>query len=200
MHTGRSDETHTKVVICGSSSVGKTTLLQRILKKDISSTPSETMGVGFASIIYIHENRELPLNLWDTAGQEAFRSLVNIYFRNTEIAILVFDITVIQSFNDINRWIQEMNANCGDSQPDFILVGNKSDLKDNRALTIQQITDFAKSNNMSYFEVSAVENTGIEELMKEIGSLAVHHKDAIREMLDKTQNIDVPSEDKKKCC
>ncbi|KAH0795378.1 Ras-related protein Rab-5B [Histomonas meleagridis] len=194
--------THTKVVLCGSSSVGKTTILQRILNKDVHSIPSETMGVGFATVIYRVENTDVALNIWDTAGQEQFRSLVSIYFKNAEIVILTFDITSLKSFEDIRDWMDEVNANCGDEDPYFVLCGNKSDLEDDREISQPEIIEFARSFDMEYFEVSAYANTGIDSIMYHIAKKALDQKVALRNIGDDihlTPNIK-DQEEKSGCC
>lgn len=163
---------HTKVVLCGSASVGKTTILQRILNKNVHSTPNETMGVGFASVVYNLNGADVPLNIWDTAGQEAFRSLVSIYFKNAEIVILTFDVTSRKSFDDIRDWIDEVNANCGDDDPHFVLCGNKIDVPGAREVSPAEIAEFSHTFDIPHFEVSAFTNSGIDELMTHIAGAA----------------------------
>ncbi|KAH0796024.1 ras family protein [Histomonas meleagridis] len=163
---------NTKVVLCGSSSVGKTTILQRILNKEIDNIPS-TLGVGFATIYYTYNETKVGLNLWDTAGQEAFRSLVNIYFRDAEIAVLVFDLSNMNSFRAIRGWIDDVQENCGKESPSFILCGNKSDRRNERKVQQHDIDELAKAFKMHYFEVSAYENTGINDLLQKIASLSL---------------------------
>ena len=193
---------HTKVVLCGSSSVGKTTILQRILNKNIHMIPNETMGVGFASVVYKLNNTDVPLNIWDTAGQEAFRSLVSIYFKNAEIVVLTFDITSRKSFDDIHDWIDEVNANCGDEDPVFVLCGNKQDKSNEREVSPTEIAEFASIFDIPYFEVSAFTNSGIEELMNYIAEEATGLKSAVHktEGPQAASLKEASSDERKKCC
>ena len=157
-----------KVVLCGDTAVGKTTILNCILQKDVHVPPEETTSVGFASVIYKEGGEDLHINVWDTAGQEAYRSLVSVYFKNADVAVFVFDITSKQSFLDIPTWIEEMNAHCGDEDPEFVLVGNKIDLEDERQVDADEAEKFADENDMVYVEVSAQANEAVDVMMKEV--------------------------------
>ena len=194
---------HSKVVLCGSSSVGKTTILQQILKKELTETPCTTMGVGFASVIYTLDNYQIPLNIWDTAGQEAYRSLVNIYFRNVQIALIVFDVTSHQSFEAVSEWVDEVRTNCGDTNPIICVVGNKIDKNDQRIIQSAEAKGFADICHYHYLEVSAIKNQGIDDLMSFLAHSCLKLYD-INQNEKKTDNdhiIDVePEKSNSKCC
>jgi len=164
---------NTKVVICGDSSVGKTSILQRILKKDMSKPTETTMGAGFANVIYSLNGEQIPLNLWDTAGQEAYRSLVDIYFRGTDIAVIVFDVTSQKSFDAVQSWIDELYANVVNTDPSLVLIGNKVDKAGSRAILIEDGFDLAKKLHCEYFDISAVSGIGIDDFMQHIATLSV---------------------------
>ena len=176
-----------KVVLCGDTAVGKTTILNCILQKDVTVPPGETMGVGFASVIYKGNGEDMHINVWDTAGQETYRSLVNVYFKNADVAIFVFDVTSKQSFLDIPTWIEEMNAHCGDEDPEFMLVGNKIDLEGDRQVGPDEGEKFAGDNDMVYIEVSAQANEGIDAMMKEV-------TDLIRTRASRTKRQEIAAE------
>ena len=116
-----------KVVLCGSSTVGKTTIFSRIVNNHADLETKSTTGASFASIQYEYQNEVLNINLWDTAGQEEYRSLVNIYFRESNVVLIIFDLTSHKSFEDVDEWIDEIFANCGEPLPTLLIVGNKSD-------------------------------------------------------------------------
>lgn len=192
---------HTKVVFCGSPSVGKTTLLQQILKKDVTETPTTTMGVGFASVIYQIDDYDIPLNFWDTAGQEAYRSLVNIYLRNVEIAVIVYEITSTKSFEAVPEWIDEVRAYCGEKDPVICLVGNKLDQSENRAISFSDALQYAEPFHYKCFEVSAISNDGVNELMEFLGRTALtKFLGNVNKELEHTEQLLLESSQPKRVC
>ena len=101
------------------------------------------------------------LQLWDTAGQEKYKSMVSSYYRGANVALIVFDITNHQSFDALPLWIENFYKN-GPEQKNIILIGNKKDLADLRQVTQQEAEAFSETNNMMYFETSAKEGDNIE--------------------------------------
>ncbi|OHS96204.1 small GTP-binding protein [Tritrichomonas foetus] len=143
-----------KTVIIGDSGVGKTCVLTRFTRDFFDETSQPTLGVEFlAKIVETPQNR-IELQLWDTAGQELFRSVTRGYYRGSVIAYLVFDITSHISFDNLEKWIADIKEV---ALPNVItvLIGNKSDLADSRQVTQAEIEAFAKDHKMDYFEVSA---------------------------------------------
>ena len=105
--------------------------------------------------------------LWDTAGQEKYRSLIPIYFRGSDAALLVFDLSNRQSFESLNEWLELVRSSVLDSTIIF-LVGNKSDLIQERCVSFQEAKQWASNTNCSYFEVSALSGNGIPILIPQL--------------------------------
>ena len=162
-------QTFAKVVICGSSTVGKTTIFNQIVNHRFDMETTSTTGASFASVTYQLNDEEVHINFWDTAGQEEYRSLVNIYFRETDAVLIVFDLTKHKTFEDVDSWMDEVYANCGIPLPQVIVIGNKSDLEENREVTQNQIDEFILKTSIPYFEISAKSGSNVELLMKNIG-------------------------------
>jgi small GTP-binding protein len=163
---------NTKVVFCGAASVGKTAIFQRIIDQADNQAKSSTIGASFALTVGSAAGHEFSLNLWDTAGQEQYRSLVNIYFRCAEVALIVFDLTSSISFQSIRSWHSDIMSFCGTS-PDVILVGNKCDLVNERVISEAQINEIATDLDIPYFEVSAMCNINISDLFRCVSFLAL---------------------------
>lgn len=163
-----------KVVFCGTAAVGKTTIFNRILNREVEGERQATTGAAFASTNVTVAGKEIQLNLWDTAGQEEYRSLVNIYLRGTSIALIVFDLTVHETFDNLVDWYDELIENCGFNNPTVIFVGNKSDLKEERVVSQAEIHNFVSSLNGDYFEVSGLIGTNVDNLYRRICELALH--------------------------
>lgn len=194
---------HTKVVICGEASVGKSTVFVRLLNQDISDCQPSTMGAAFSSTNeFIYEGKQVPINLWDTAGQEAYRSLVNIYFRRAEIALIVFDLTRKETFEQILDWIDAIHINTGIENTAIAIIGNKADLADQRDVDDEFIQKLTKEENVPYFEVSAFENSNINALYSYIAETAYikSHEKPKEEKAIKHERFMEEHEGNNSCC
>ncbi|XP_014663714.1 PREDICTED: ras-related protein Rab-21-like isoform X3 [Priapulus caudatus] len=110
---------------------------------------------------------EVKMQVWDTAGQERFRAMAPLYYRNTNAAILVYDITSYSSFVDLKSWVEELNGNV-DNPLVLCLLGNKHDLEDRREVPTEEAFNFAASIGAVFQETSAYQNTGVEEAFYEV--------------------------------
>ena len=151
-----------KFIIIGSSGVGKTAILKRLVEDTFSADSQSTIGVEFDSTIIEVDGQQVKLQIWDTAGQERFRSIAKAYFRNAVGVVLVFDITERKTFDDINMWLNDVHALC-DPTATVILIGNKADLGDNRTVTLAEAEQFAQQHQLTYLETSALNGTNVRE-------------------------------------
>ena len=153
-----------KYIMIGNPSVGKSCLLNQFLNNQFSEEYEVTVGVEFgAKTVETPDKSRVKLQVWDTAGQENFKSVIRAYYRSTAVAVVVFDITVRSSFEAVQDWIAECRAN-GNPEAVLVLVGNKTDLAGKRVVTREEGESFAKKNGMLYFETSAKSNEGVEEM------------------------------------
>jgi len=126
-----------KVVLIGDSGVGKTNLLSRYLKNEFSFDSKTTVGVEFGAKRMEIDGVKIKAQIWDTAGQERFRSITNAYYKGAKGALLVFDVTRRETFDSINKWVPELKQS-GDKDVTIILVGNKSDLVQERQVSTEE--------------------------------------------------------------
>lgn len=117
-----------KYIIIGDTSVGKSCILLQFLEKKFKFDHDTTIGVEFGSKIITVNDKQLKLQIWDTAGQETFKSITRSYYRGSIGVILVYDITNRESFNNISRWLDETKSYANDKVV-VMLVGNKTDLE-----------------------------------------------------------------------
>jgi small GTP-binding protein len=150
-----------KLILIGNSGVGKSCILQRYMKHTFEESYKCTIGVDFLMKSIVINGQTVKLQLWDTAGQEKYKSMVSSYYRGANVALIVFDITNHQSFDSLPMWIENFYKN-GPEQKNIILIGNKKDLADLRQVTQQEAEAFSETNNMMYFETSAKEGDNIE--------------------------------------
>ena len=155
-----------KYVIVGDAAVGKSNLLLRYTHGEFKEEYQLTIGVEFGSNNIIVDNNIFRIQIWDTAGQENFRSITRSYYKNSACALIVYDITRRQSVENLINWIED----CKNSSPKtvfMVLIGNKCDLEKNREVSEEEGREFAEKYGMLFFETSAKTGKNVEEVFKE---------------------------------
>ena len=195
-----------KIVIVGDSGVGKTNLVKRFIQNTFSLNTQATVGCEFFSNNYYINDKLFKIELWDTAGQERYKSITSAYYKGARGAILVYDVTNTASFNNVDRWFQEIKE-CSAQDIQILMVGNKTDLEDNIAISREMSTNKASDLNIPVIETSALNCSNVKEafhlMIKEIFKNAVRNIN-IEELDNQIDNnvidfgIDLNS--KKKCC
>ena len=152
-----------KYIIIGDAAVGKSNLLLRYAHGQFKPEYQLTIGVEFGAKNIQINNKVFRIQIWDTAGQENFRSITRAYYKNSVCALVVYDISSRDSFNNVSTWIED----CKNQSPKtifMVLVGNKCDLNDKRQVTAEEGKDLADRNEMLFFETSAKEGINVEEI------------------------------------
>ena len=163
-----------KVVLLGSTFVGKTAIVERLINDDFTGDNETTIGVEFRTFPVQVGDVEVKLNIWDTAGQEKFRSVSKAYFRNALGAILVFSLTDQKSFDALDDWLNDLQSLCAPNAS-IMLFGNKLDLKDERVISQEEANLFASRHDLEYIETSALDSTNIKESFTRLAS-QIHEK------------------------
>ncbi|XP_058466209.1 uncharacterized protein LOC131439331 [Malaya genurostris] len=152
-----------KIVVLGSQGVGKTSLVVRYVSNLYTKEVSPTIGASFFTCKVNLEDFKVKMQVWDTAGQERFKAMAPLYYRNANAALLVFDLTQYNSFVEIKSWVQELQRNVQEPMV-LSLVGNKLDLEEKRAVSREEASLYATSIGGNYFETSALQDQGIEQV------------------------------------
>lgn len=197
-------KTTAKVIIVGDTGVGKSCIVSRMIGCDFIDGYHPT--IGFTNSEYKEEidNQEITVKLWDTAGQEKYMSLTQMYFKGTDIAILTYDITQKNTFEKLSVW-DEALANNGITGKQVIIVGNKSDLEEKREVSPDEGNEYAEGKGRSFIEVSAKTQENIEPLKKQIAEAFVDIFN-VKEIKDEAINqVDIGKQPNKKkddssCC
>lgn len=148
-------KTRAKVVVVGSSGVGKTSVIYRHRFGNRAAPFTATIGASFVECDVETSTENVNLQIWDTAGQERFRCMVPMYMRNSAAAIIMYDITNRQSFEDVDKWSYELRKCCGITDPLVVLIGNKCDLSDKRRVSTVEGQEKALALDARFYEISA---------------------------------------------
>lgn len=154
-----------KYIIIGDSSVGKSNILMRYSENQFTEEHQATLGAEFGAKNIEFNKLVYRLQIWDTAGQENFRSITRAYYKNSVCAIVVYDITNRQSFMNVQDWIDDVRSQ-SPKTVFIVLVGNKIDLEDKRKVTFNEGSKFASKNGLMFMEASAKTGKGIEDVFK----------------------------------
>ena len=159
-----------KILLLGDMAVGKTSIIQMYTKKKVPEKHITTIGIDYATKTQKLKNgTEINFQIWDTAGQERFNSLTKQLYKSAQGLILVYDITSIKSFENINKWIETIkNEN---NNVKLLLVGNKIDLNNQREVNFDKIKKFSKDYDINFIEISAKENINVENVFIKMGEM-----------------------------
>lgn len=164
------DKYRMKIAMLGESGVGKTCLINRYISNMFEKTTSTSSATYNSYSLHSPDGRtEIRQMVWDTAGQECYRSLASFYYRDADAVVLVYDIANIKSFEALDFWLKEVRA---EAREDVLITiaGNKCDIMDKgEVVDLKMAKDFAKNNDASIFFVSAKDNTNVSEMYLELG-------------------------------
>jgi len=158
-----------KVVLVGDSSVGKSNILSRLLTNTFTDEKKPTLGVEFGSQLFNVNDKIIKIQIWDTAGQEKYKSITNSYYINSKGALVVFDLSRQSSFNNVEKWLHDVKEVADSSS--IILVGNKNDLTELRQVEQKEIDELKNKLGISYYETSALTGHNIKEVFQNLTEL-----------------------------
>ena len=165
-------EFEVKIVLLGNINVGKTSIASRYCKNSFNEHHINTIGGAYQQQkVVLNNGAIVKLHIWDTSGQERFRAMTNLYYRDAQVAILTYDITSESSFTGIEFWIEELKYKVENENMLLFLAGNKCDVSDEeRKVPKSKGKKFAEDNNMFFYETSAKTGAGVKELFGDVAS------------------------------
>lgn len=161
-----------KLVLLGDAGVGKTSIVVRFTDGYFTKYRESTIGAAFLTKKFKLDNSIIKFEIWDTAGQERYRSLTPMYYRGAKVAIIVYDITNNKSYKSAKKWIIELKKSTKNSII-IAIVGNKVDMADKRNVQEEFAKNFADTENLIFYEVSAKHDINIKCLFKKLGEMVL---------------------------
>jgi len=159
-----------KICLLGNLYVGKTSIASRYCKNSFTENYMNTIGGAYQQQnVVLNNGTKIKLHIWDTSGQDRFRSMTNLYYRDAQVAILTYDVTNEESFEGLNYWLNELSEKVERDSMLLCLVGNKNDVEPSKkTVPTSKGKAFAEENNMIFFETSAKTGAGVKELFQTI--------------------------------
>ncbi|XP_046857308.1 ras-related protein Rab-8B-like [Xenia sp. Carnegie-2017] len=188
-----------KILVLGDSGVGKTCLIYRYTAGEFTDAYVSTIGIDCRTTMLNVDELKVRMQIWDTAGQERFRTLTSAYYRGAMGVLLVYDVTVEESFGHINSWLRNIEENAS-TDVCKVLVGNKADLQNLRTISKQRGEMVAQNNNLKFFETSAKDGQGVEEAFNCLAHLIKELKDSKEASDVDDLNAQLTSLEHSKCC
>ncbi len=200
-----------EMLILGQSGVGKTNLVQRYVNDTFSESFKPTIVNDYFKIQKSFKGYEAIVKFWDTAGQERFNALTISFFKNADAIVFVYDTSNRESFAKVSYWLDQIKTNC-QKPVSLMLVGNKTDLLDDKQISTDEASDYAMQHNMLFFEASAKCNedkavhSAFDRLIEEKSKIM--YKTAVKDQQQEMRRIrkslthitEVKQEQKDSCC
>ena len=168
MTDNQNSETSYKILLLGDSSVGKTCFLKRYIDNTFQDAYLSTIGFDFKiKYVTLKSGKQVKIQLWDTAGQERFRTIAKSYYKGAHGIILIYDVTVKKTYENIRKWLNEIK-NESSRRISIILVGNKIDCEEKREVTTEEGKRLADSNELPFYEASAKDSINVDECFQDL--------------------------------
>ena len=151
-----------KIIFTGDINVGKTSIINVLMGQKFNNEYEASIGVDFFSKTIKYKGKIIKLQIWDSAGQEKFRSLIPNYIRGSSLVFIVYDISNRKSFENLQAWVDFVN-NIENSN--IVIIGNKIDLENHREVSYEEAKQFSDDKNYEFFEVSAKDDTNLNEML-----------------------------------
>jgi small GTP-binding protein len=178
-----------KIIVIGDSFVGKSCLMIKAVKNIFDPEYKSTVGFEFLDYSINLENYNIKLQIWDTCGQETYRSLISSFYHSSALAILVYAINNLKSFENLEIWLNEIKSK-GNPDINIILIGNKCDLENEREVTNDIVKEWCEIHNIKiYFETSAKNDINIDNIFYEAAKILLEQHKKIKNKIESTESM-----------
>ena len=194
-----------KIVLLGESGVGKTSIISQFMNHSFNPSVQSSINCQFVTkaLEFPEFNKTLKFNIWDTVGQERYRSLAKMFYKNANAIVLVYDITSPSSFNAIKKFWYSETKNNADNDPIYVLVANKIDLLENERISNKEGENYAKEIKAIFVKTSAFLGSDINIIFEKIGKRIIKAENEIKKRKQDLNSINLKKrviKHKKGCC
>ena len=186
-----------KILIVGDSGVGKTNFILRFLNNEFNQNYMSTAGIDLKSGSIEIKNKKIRIQIWDTAGQEKYKAITKNLFLKVMGALIVYDITNENSFYNLQSWVSMVKEECG-KHMQIVIVGNKSDLDSKRAISKEEVLNYAKEQKVEYIETSSKTGENIIKAITLLSEQILENSESIDDVSFRLDSISLQK--RKKCC
>ena len=188
-----------KILIVGDSSVGKTNFINRFIENKFNNNYMTTSGIDLKTANLEIKNKNIRIQIWDTAGQEKYKAITKNLFLKVMGAIIIFDITNEKSFNNLKNWVQMVKEECGPHMT-IIIVGNKNDLIEQRKINEEEVIAYANKQKLDYIETSCKTGENVKKAVTILCEKILETKEINEDPSFILDNTIFLNQKKKKCC
>ena len=188
-----------KILIVGDSSVGKTNFINRFIENKFNNNYMTTSGIDLKTANLEIKNKNIRIQIWDTAGQEKYKAITKNLFLKVMGAIIIFDITNEKSFNNLKNWVQMIKDECGPHMT-IIIVGNKNDLIEQRKINEEEVIAYANKQKLDYIETSCKTGENVKKAVTILCEKILETKEINEDPSFILDNTIFQNQKKKKCC
>ena len=200
MAQNSTDDISFKILLLGDSSVGKTCFLKRYTDNTFQDAYLSTIGFDFKyKSITLKNGKTVKVQLWDTAGEERFRTIAKSYYRGAHGIILIYDVTNRKTFENIRKWLYQINEETS-GKISILLIANKIDCVESRQVTKEEGKQMAKNNGLPIFEASAKDSTNVNESFQYLIEKISENAPKTEEHVQVTAKLNTSQQKKKNCC
>ena len=182
-----------KLILVGETTVGKTSIINQYIDKTFKEEYMMTIGKEKSLKNINLEGKEVTLEIYDTAGQIDYRAINKIFMKNTDIALIVYDITNKKSFEELSDWINSVNQSNNNKNVIFGIAANKSDLYEQKVINKKEGEEFAKNNNALFFETSAKDYDSVENVFLTLSEEYIKNQEKEKKPFENIINSDISS-------
>ncbi len=165
--TSIQEDYNIKILLVGDSGVGKSNILTRYAQDEFNQDSKATIGIELHNKAFKINDQYIKVHIWDTAGQERYKSITAAYYKGAKGAMIVYDITRPETFNNVDKWFNEIRE-MGEKNVQLLLAGNKSDLKHLRAVENSKAIEKAETLGIGVIETSALDSSNVDEAFKRL--------------------------------
>ena len=187
-----------KLLIVGDSSVGKSNFIYRFIENKFCQSYMTTTGIDLKTGNIDIENKKIRVQLWDTAGQEKYRAITKNLFLKVQGVLIIYDITNENSFQNLKSWVSTIKEECGHME--MLLIGNKSDLEEQRKVKKDEAIAFAQEEKIEYMETSSKTGENIHKAIGFICEKILNDTNFGRDYSFTLDQTAIVKNDKKNCC